>query len=116
VTFTFHYARGAAARRRSRVGRTDVGTVLVKGSAFGLLAGTGRLYFRFGPPIATTPWSGRSDDHVAAAECRDVVKAEVEAHIAHLRALRDGDPQCALLPRVGHAVRSILPLGSGSPS
>ncbi|HUO69664.1 MAG TPA: lysophospholipid acyltransferase family protein [Solirubrobacteraceae bacterium] len=93
-----------------RVGRTDVGTLLVKGSAFGLLPGAGRLYFRFGAPIATTRWSGRADDPAALAECRDVVKAEVEAHIDHLRVLRDGDSRRALLPRVGHAVRSILPL------
>lgn len=93
-----------------RVGRTDVGTVLVKGSTFGVLPGAGRLYFRFGAPISTTPWAGRADDPVALGECRDIVKAEVEAHIAHLRHLRDGDPQRALLPRVGHAVRNILPL------
>jgi 1-acyl-sn-glycerol-3-phosphate acyltransferase len=93
-----------------RVGRTDVGTVLVKGSAFGLLPGAGRLYFRFGAPIATTQWSGKADDAAALAECRDLVKAEVEAQIAYLRALRDGDPQRALLPRVGQAARSILPL------
>lgn len=93
-----------------RVGRTDVGTVLVKGSTFGVLPGAGRLYFRFGAPIATTPWAGRSDDPDALSECRDIVKAEVEAHVAHLRALRDGDPQRALLPRVGQTVRSALPL------
>jgi 1-acyl-sn-glycerol-3-phosphate acyltransferase len=93
-----------------RVGRTDVGTVLVKGSTLGVLPGAGRLYFRFGAPIATTPWSGRADDPEALAECRDLVEAEVEGHIAHLRALRDGDPHRALLPRVGQTVRSILPL------
>jgi 1-acyl-sn-glycerol-3-phosphate acyltransferase len=93
-----------------RAGRADVGTVLVKGSAFGLIPAAGRLYFRFGAPIATTAWSGRADDPAALAECRDIVKAEVEAHIAYLRALRDRDPQRALLPRVGNAVRSILPL------
>jgi 1-acyl-sn-glycerol-3-phosphate acyltransferase len=93
-----------------RVGRTDVGTVLVKGSTFGVLPGAGRLYFRFGASIATRPWSGRSDDPEALAECRDIVKAEVEAHIGYLQALRDRDPQRALLPRVGHAVRTVLPL------
>jgi 1-acyl-sn-glycerol-3-phosphate acyltransferase len=93
-----------------RVGRDDVGTVLVKGSGFAGLPGAGRLYFRFGAPIPTTPWSGRSDDPDALAACRDLVQAEVEAHIAHLRTLRDGDPQRALLPRVGRTVRSALPL------
>ena len=93
-----------------RVGRTDVGTVLVKGSALGLLPGAGRLYFRFGAPIATSPWNGRAGDPDALAECRDVVKAEVEAQIAYLRALRASDPQRALLPRVGRAVRTALPL------
>jgi 1-acyl-sn-glycerol-3-phosphate acyltransferase len=93
-----------------RVGRSDVGSVLVKGTSLGVLPGTGRLYFRFGAPIPTTPWAGRSDDPDALAECRDLVKAEVEAHIAHLRAVRDDDPKRSLLPRVGHAVRSILPL------
>jgi 1-acyl-sn-glycerol-3-phosphate acyltransferase len=93
-----------------RVGRTDVGTLLVKGSTFGLLPGAGRLYFRFGAPIDTTAWAGRAEDPDALAECRDLVKAEVEAQIAYLLALREDDPQRALLPRVGNAVRSILPV------
>jgi 1-acyl-sn-glycerol-3-phosphate acyltransferase len=93
-----------------RAGRTDVGTVLVKGSTLGVLPGAGRLYFRFGEPIATTPWAGRTDDRDALAECRDLVKAQVEAHIAHLRSLRDRDPDRALVPRLGDAARSILPL------
>jgi hypothetical protein len=110
VAFTFHYARGAAARRRSPRRSHRRRHPPRQGLGVRAAPGTDRLYFRFGAPIATTPWAGRAGDPAALAECRDVVKAEVEAQIAYLRALRDGDPQRALLPRVGHTVRSILPL------
>jgi 1-acyl-sn-glycerol-3-phosphate acyltransferase len=93
-----------------RVGRTDVGTIAVKGSTLGVMPGAGRLYFRFGEPIVTTPWAGRADDPDALAECRDLVKTQVAEHIAHLRSLRERDPDRALVPRLGHAARSILPL------
>jgi 1-acyl-sn-glycerol-3-phosphate acyltransferase len=93
-----------------RVGRDDVGTLLVRGTTFGLLPGGGRLYFRFGAPIATTPWAGRADDPEARDACRDLVKAEVEAGIAALLALREGDDRRALLPRVGDVVRDALPV------
>lgn len=89
-----------------RVGRPDLGTLVVKGSGFAGLPGTDRLYFRFGAPIPTTPWSGRASDPDARAECRDLVRAEIEAGIAALRARRETDDQRALLPRVRHAISS----------
>lgn len=93
-----------------RVGRDDLGTLLVKGSGFAGLPRADRLYFRFGAPIATTGWSGRAADPEARAACRDLVKAEIEAGIAALRARRDGDDRRALLPRVTDAVRDVLPV------
>ena len=93
-----------------RAGRTDVGTLLVRGTTFGVLPGTGRLYFRFGAPIPTTRWAGRADDPAARAACRDLVRAEVEGGIAALLALRDGDDRRGLLPRVGDALRDALPV------
>lgn len=87
-----------------RAGRSDLGTLLVKGSGPAGLPGTGRLYFRLGAPIATTTWSGRAADPDARAECRDRVKGEIEAGIAHLRARREADDHRALLPRVRQAI------------
>lgn len=105
-------ARVAAPARalvRKVAGREDVGTVLIKGAGPLGLPRTDRLYFRFGAPIATTPWAGRADDAGARDECRDLVRAEVEAGIAALRALRDTDGRRALLPRLADAVRDALP-------
>ncbi len=93
---------------RRVAGRSDVGTLLVRGSGPVGLPRLDRLYFRFGAPIPTTPWAGRADDPEARAECRDVVKAEVEAHIDYLLRLRDGDPQRRLLPRAVSGVRTAL--------
>jgi hypothetical protein len=61
-----------------------------------------------GAPISTAERAGRDDDPGALAECRDLVKAEVEDHIAALRAYRDGDPQRALLSRATSTVRTAL--------
>jgi 1-acyl-sn-glycerol-3-phosphate acyltransferase len=93
---------------RRVAGRNDVGTLLVRGSGPLCLPRLDRLYFRFGAPIATTPWAGRADDPQARAQCRDLVKAEVEAHIDYLLSLRDGDPQRPLLPRVVDALRTAM--------
>jgi 1-acyl-sn-glycerol-3-phosphate acyltransferase len=106
-------ARVAAPARalvRKVAGRDDVGTVLVKGAGPLGLPRADRLYFRFGAPIATTPSAGRADDPDARGECRDLVRAEVEAGIAALRARRDNDARRALLPRVGDALRDALPV------
>lgn len=89
-------------------GRDDVGTLLVRGTGPAGLPRLDRLYFRFGSPISTAQWAGRADDPEALAECRDVVKGEVEAHIAALRAYRERDPQRGLLPRAGAAVRRTI--------
>jgi 1-acyl-sn-glycerol-3-phosphate acyltransferase len=101
-----------AAMRRV-AGRDDVGTLLVSGTGPLGLPGGHRLYFQFGRPIPTTPWAGRADDPVARAECRDLVKTEIEAGIAHLLELRDSDPHHGLLPRAVHAMRSVLPFNQG---
>jgi 1-acyl-sn-glycerol-3-phosphate acyltransferase len=93
---------------RKVAGRDDVGTLLVKGSGPLGLPRPDRLYFRFGAPISTARWAGRDDDPAALVECRDLVKAEVEGHIAALRAYREGDPQRALLSRGITTVRSAL--------
>jgi 1-acyl-sn-glycerol-3-phosphate acyltransferase len=93
---------------RRVAGRSDVGTLLVRGSGPLGLPRLDRLYFRFGAPIATTRWAGRADDPQARAQCRDLVKAEVEAHIDYLLSLRDGDPQRPLLPRVVDALRTAM--------
>src|SRR5919108_672099 len=66
---------------RRVAGRDDVGTLFVLGSGPLGLSGTGRLYFHFGRPIATTRWSGRAEDPAALTECRDVVQASVERSI-----------------------------------
>jgi len=71
-----------------RVGRTDVGTLLVKGSGVAGLPALERLRFRFGAPVQTTGWAGRGADPQARAACRDLVKAEIEAGIAALRGHR----------------------------
>jgi 1-acyl-sn-glycerol-3-phosphate acyltransferase len=88
--------------------REDIGTLLVVGSGPAGLPGTGRLYFKFGPPIPTTPWAGRALDPQALTECRDRVKAAVEAGIADLLALRARDPKRRLLPRAAEASRELL--------
>jgi len=93
-------------------GRDDVGTLLVRGTGPLGLPGGHRLYFRFGEPISTTRWAGRGDDPEALAECRDLVKAQIEAHIEYLLALRETDPNRGLLPRAAHAVRTALALNA----
>ena len=95
---------------RHVAGRDDVGTLLVRGSGPVGLPRPDRLYFRFGTPIRTTRWSGRADDPEAVAECRDLVKAEIESHLHHLLALRDSDPRRRLLPRAVDAVREVVPV------
>ena len=42
----------------------------------------------------------------AVAECRDLVKAEIESHLHHLLALRDSDPSS----RAVDAVREVVPV------
>lgn len=99
---------------RRLAGRDDVGTLLVRGAGPVWLPRPDRIYFRFGTPIATTTWAGRSADPAALAECRDVVKTEIEAHIAYLLAFREKDPLRGLLPRAVEAVRDTVPaLGPG---
>ncbi len=98
----------AAIRRVAR--RDDVGTLLVRGTGPLGTPRADRLYFQFGAPIPTTPWAGRADDPEALAECRDLVKTEIEAHVAYLLTLRDSDPQRRLLPRAVDAVRTALPI------
>jgi 1-acyl-sn-glycerol-3-phosphate acyltransferase len=101
-----------AAMRRV-AGRDDVGTLLVRGTGPLGLPGGHRLYFRFGKPIPTSRWAGRADDPEARAECRDLVKTEIEAHIAYLLALRESDPHRGLVPRAVHAVRRAFPTNHG---
>jgi 1-acyl-sn-glycerol-3-phosphate acyltransferase len=103
-------AAPARALVRKVAGRDDLGTLLVKGTGPLGMPRADRLYFRFGAPIATAEWAGRDDDPVALAECRDLVKAEVEAHIAALRAYRANDAQRGLLPRATTTVRRALPV------
>lgn len=50
----------ALERRLAR--RDDAGTLLVSGSGPLGLPSLGRIYFRFGAPIPTTPWAGRAND------------------------------------------------------
>jgi 1-acyl-sn-glycerol-3-phosphate acyltransferase len=85
-------------------GRDDVGTLLIRGSGLAGLPGTGRLRFRFGEPIPTTRWAGRADETDALAQCRDVVKAQVEALIADLLAQREANAGRRLLPRAAATV------------
>jgi 1-acyl-sn-glycerol-3-phosphate acyltransferase len=98
-----------AAMRRV-AGRDDVGTLLVRGTGPLGLPRPDRLYFRFGAPIQTTRWSGRADDAEALAECRDLVKADIEAHLDYLVTVRDCDPRRRLLPRAVDAVREVVPV------
>jgi 1-acyl-sn-glycerol-3-phosphate acyltransferase len=90
--------------------REDVGTLLIRGSGLAGLPGAGRLYFRFGEPIPTTPWAGRAGDRDALAECRDVVTAEVEGLIAGLLAQREANAGRQTLPRAAATVRGLLPV------
>jgi 1-acyl-sn-glycerol-3-phosphate acyltransferase len=103
-------ASPARALVRRVAGRDDIGTLLVRGSGPAGLPGTGRLYFEFGEPIATSPWAGRADDPEALAECRELVKAAVERQIAGLLALRADNAGPTLLPRAAGAVRALLPV------
>ena len=84
--------------------------MLVRGTGPLGIPGGHRLYFQFGAPIPTTPWAGRADDPEAPAECRDLVKSEIEAQIANLLARRGSDPHRALLPRAVSAVQTALPI------
>jgi 1-acyl-sn-glycerol-3-phosphate acyltransferase len=88
-----------------RLGRTDVGTVLVRGVGPTLVPRPERLYFRFGAPIETTRWAGQHEDPASLRELRDLARAAVEDQIAHLLDLRERDPHRGLLPRVGSALR-----------
>jgi 1-acyl-sn-glycerol-3-phosphate acyltransferase len=85
-------------------GRDDVGTLRIRGSGLAGLPGTGRLRFRFGEPIPTTRWAGRAHNTDALAQCRDVVKAQVEALIADLLAQREANAGRRLLPRAAATV------------
>jgi hypothetical protein len=70
-----------------------------------LLPGTDRLYFRFGPPIATTPWSGRADEPTALAECRDAVKvpgAQAQRPLPRGAAVLGRQPHLSARRRAGH--------------
>lgn len=95
---------------RRLAGRDDVGTLLVRGAGPIGLPRADRIYFRFGAPIPTMRWAGRGGEPEALTECRDLVKAEIEAHLAYLLAFRDGDPHRPLLPRAVDAVRTALPI------
>lgn len=101
-------ARPVRSLIRRVAGRDDVGTLLVVGSGPAGLPGTGRLYFSFRTPIATTRWAGRAGDSQALTECRDGVKAAVEDGIADLLAIRARDPKRRLLPRAAEATRELL--------
>lgn len=97
------------ALERRLAGRDDAGTLLVSGSGPLGLPSLGRIYFRFGPSVPTTPWAGRANDPQSLAECRHLVKAEIDAHIDYLLKLREGDPQRRLVPRAVEALRTALP-------
>lgn len=101
-------AAPARAAIRRIAGRDDVGTLLVRGTGPLGIPSADRLYFQFAAPIPTAPWAGRADDPAALSECRDLVKAEIEARIAGLLAFRDTDPHRRLLSRAAHAVRASL--------
>lgn len=58
-----------------------------------------RLYFRFGPAVRTDGY-GRDATPEACRAVRDQVKAEVEAGIAALLALREQDPERGLARRL----------------
>ena len=94
---------------RHVAGRDDVGTLLVRGSGPVGLPRPDRLYFRFGAPIPTTRWGGREIPE-ALAECRELVKAEIESHLQYLLTLRESDPRLRLLPRAVDAVREVVPV------
>ena len=55
-----------------------------------------RLYFKFGPPIATARFGGHADDLHSCETLRDEVKASVESMIAELKAAREADPHRGL--------------------
>ena len=100
---------------RRVAGRDDVGTLIVRGAGTAGLPRLDRLYFRFGEPISTTRWAGRVDDAEALAECRDLVKAQVEAHIAELLAYRARDPQRSLLGHARGTLASASPVAAALP-
>jgi 1-acyl-sn-glycerol-3-phosphate acyltransferase len=89
--------------------RDDIGTLLLRGTGPLGIPRPERLYFRFGAPIPTARWAGRTDDPLALAECRDLVKAAVEDQIAELLAYREHDSERALLPRATTTLRQALP-------
>ncbi|MEW5847547.1 MAG: lysophospholipid acyltransferase family protein [Myxococcota bacterium] len=64
-----------------------------------------RLYFRFGEPITTREFAGRSHDGAACCELRNRVKRAVEEGVHTLLSFRANDPHRHFAPRLVRDVR-----------
>lgn len=89
---------------RRLTGRTDVGTLLVRGLGPTLLPRPERFYFRFGSPIETTCWAGLHESAEAQRALRDLVKADIEHGLEVLLAERQRDSHRSVIRRLRRAV------------
>lgn len=68
-----------------------------------------RFYFRFEPPIETTPWAGRAGSQAACLELRAAVAGAIEHGIAALQRTRRRDPEAALAVRLARELAGKTP-------
>jgi hypothetical protein len=90
-------------------GRSDLGTMVLRGFGPTLLPRPERFYFHFRSPIQTTCWAGCHEERDAQRTLRDLVRAEIEHGIGFLLAERERDPYRSLRPRLERAARNLLP-------
>jgi 1-acyl-sn-glycerol-3-phosphate acyltransferase len=81
-------------------GRDDIILPLSRGVAITPLPKPQRFYFGFAPPIDPVAWAGPRRGEAAWRVIRDETRSEIERLITELEAIRSGDPQRALLPRI----------------
>jgi 1-acyl-sn-glycerol-3-phosphate acyltransferase len=85
---------------RRLTGRTDLGTLVIRGLGPTLIPRPERFYFSFGTPVETKCWAGLHESAEAQQAVRDLVKAEIEHRLELLIAERERDPYRALRPRL----------------
>jgi 1-acyl-sn-glycerol-3-phosphate acyltransferase len=85
-------------------GRSDLGTMALRGFGPTLLPRPERFYFSFGSPIDTRCWSGYHESEEAQEALRDLVKAEIEHRLDLLLAERERDPHRGAVSRLRLAI------------
>lgn len=94
--------------------RADLVPPLVAGLGFTAVPKVQRLYFHFAEAVDTAPYAGRQDDQDVAFAVRERVRSAVEASIAHLREVRERDPERDLAGRLLAAGRRLETKGKGA--